>query len=238
MPSSTGRARMPHNNRMSTSATLKTTNIWQSTIGHDPYGNNDDPNQKNKARLDEEKAKTLLKLANASSAASSGRKEGVELSNGFVAQMYSGLKTTKKRTKVEALEGPDGINNREKLSMDAKRRLEEEDSSSSEDEFIEVVQRQEDVDRQDRKKNDQKKKKKKKKRSRKKKRHDSEVSDSSDDDDDDDRKKRKGSRKKSRRKHYSSSSNSDSQSSDESDFDRKKRGNSKIHKRRARSNSE
>lgn len=237
MPSSTGRTRMPHNNRMSTSATLKTTNIWQSTIGHDPYANNDDPNQKNKARLDEEKAKTLLKLANASSVASSGRKEGTELSTGFVAQMYSGLKTAKKRTKEEALEGSDGINNREKLSMDAKRRLEEEESSSSEEEFIEVIQSKDDVDGQDGKKSEYKKKKKKKKRSRKKKRYSSDDSDSSSDDDH--RKKRSSRRhKKSRRKHHSSSSESDSESSEESDSQRRKRDSHKKHKRRKRSSSE
>lgn len=237
MPSSTGRTRMPHNNRMSTSATLKTSNIWQSTIGHDPYANIDNPNQQNKARLDEEKAKTLLKLANASSAASSGRKEGAELSNGFVAQMYSGLKTVKKRTKEEALEGHDGISNREKMSMDAKRMLEEEDSSSSEDEFIEVTQSKDDIDRPDRKTSEHKKKKKKKKRSRKKKRYDSDDSDSSSSNDD--RKKRKSRHlKKSRRKHYSSSGESDSESIEESDSHRKKRDGQKKHKRRKRSISE
>ena len=234
MPSSTGRTRMPHNNRMSTSATLKTTNIWQSTIGHDPYANNDDPNQQNKARLDEEKAKTLLKLANASSAASSGRKEGAELSTGFVAQMYSGLKTAKKRTKEEALEGQDGISNREKMSMDAKRMLEEEDSSSSEDEFIEVTQSKDDIDRLDPKRSEHKKKKKKKKRSRKKKRYDSDDSDSSSSNND--RKKRKSRHlKKSRRKHYSSSSESDGESIEESDSHRKKRDSRKKHKQRKRS---
>ena len=236
MPSSTGRTRMPHNNRMSTSATLKTTNIWQSTIGHDPYANNDDPNQQNKARLDEEKAKTLLKLANASSAASSGRKEGAELSTGFVAQMYSGLKTAKKRTKEEALEGQDGISNREKMSMDAKRMLEEEDSSSSEDEFIEVTQSKDDIDRLDPKRSEhkKKKKKKKKKRSRKKKRYDSDDSDSSSSNND--RKKRKSRHlKKSRRKHYSSSSESDGESIEESDSHRKKRDSRKKHKQRKRS---
>ena len=30
---------MPHNNRMSTSASLKTHAIWQTAIGHDPYAN-------------------------------------------------------------------------------------------------------------------------------------------------------------------------------------------------------
>lgn len=33
MPASAGRVRMPHNNRMSTSAALKTSDIWSKTIG-------------------------------------------------------------------------------------------------------------------------------------------------------------------------------------------------------------
>jgi len=34
MPSSAGRVRMPHNNRMTTSASLKTSDIWSKTIGY------------------------------------------------------------------------------------------------------------------------------------------------------------------------------------------------------------
>lgn len=37
MPSAPGRVRMPHNNRMHSSAALKMTGIWKNTIGYDPY---------------------------------------------------------------------------------------------------------------------------------------------------------------------------------------------------------
>jgi len=37
MPATAGRVRMPHNNRMSSSAALKMTGIWKDTIGYDPY---------------------------------------------------------------------------------------------------------------------------------------------------------------------------------------------------------
>ena len=30
---------MPHNNRMTTTGTLKTNDIWSKTIGHNPYAN-------------------------------------------------------------------------------------------------------------------------------------------------------------------------------------------------------
>jgi hypothetical protein len=36
MPSAP-RIRMPHNNRMHSSAALKMTGIWKDTIGYDPY---------------------------------------------------------------------------------------------------------------------------------------------------------------------------------------------------------
>lgn len=39
MPATVGGGRMPHNNRMGTSRTLETNNIWSKTIGHDPYAN-------------------------------------------------------------------------------------------------------------------------------------------------------------------------------------------------------
>tara|TARA_B110000208_G_scaffold171679_1_gene214126 strand:+ start:503 stop:1354 length:852 start_codon:yes stop_codon:yes gene_type:complete len=42
MPASAGRVRMPHNNRMSSSAALKTHGIWTNTIKHDPYAGEGD----------------------------------------------------------------------------------------------------------------------------------------------------------------------------------------------------
>jgi hypothetical protein len=35
MPASAGRVRMPHNNRVAAAAALKTTAIWQKTIGYE-----------------------------------------------------------------------------------------------------------------------------------------------------------------------------------------------------------
>lgn len=37
MPATAGRVRMPHNNRMHSSAALQMTGIWKNTIGYDPY---------------------------------------------------------------------------------------------------------------------------------------------------------------------------------------------------------
>ena len=43
MPATSGRVRMPHNNRVSSSSALKMTGIWKDTIGYDPYaGDGDD----------------------------------------------------------------------------------------------------------------------------------------------------------------------------------------------------
>ncbi|CAN0073483.1 unnamed protein product, partial [Heterosigma akashiwo] len=42
MPASAGRVRMPHNNRVHSSAALKMTGIWTNTIGYDPYAAEDE----------------------------------------------------------------------------------------------------------------------------------------------------------------------------------------------------
>ena len=55
---------MPHNNRMSVSASLNTTGIWAQTIGHDPYKGgdaNDDDKKATRTTLQDEKA--LLEAA-------------------------------------------------------------------------------------------------------------------------------------------------------------------------------
>ena len=44
MPSTVKMGRMPHNNKMKTSRTLETNNMWSKTIGHDPYHNAADQN--------------------------------------------------------------------------------------------------------------------------------------------------------------------------------------------------
>ena len=42
---------MPHNNRMSTSGSLKSSAVWQNTIGHDPYaGQNEGKDDKGAGR--------------------------------------------------------------------------------------------------------------------------------------------------------------------------------------------
>eukprot|EP00568_Trieres_chinensis_P017983 CAMPEP_0183326902 /NCGR_PEP_ID=MMETSP0160_2-20130417/83427_1 /TAXON_ID=2839 ORGANISM="Odontella Sinensis, Strain Grunow 1884" /NCGR_SAMPLE_ID=MMETSP0160_2 /ASSEMBLY_ACC=CAM_ASM_000250 /LENGTH=74 /DNA_ID=CAMNT_0025494997 /DNA_START=59 /DNA_END=279 /DNA_ORIENTATION=+ len=63
MPATAGRVRMPHNNRVSTSGALKTSDIWSKTIGHDPYAARSDPAAAASAAADAEKARGLLELA-------------------------------------------------------------------------------------------------------------------------------------------------------------------------------
>ncbi|KAI9921052.1 hypothetical protein PsorP6_002442 [Peronosclerospora sorghi] len=61
MPASAGRVRMPHNNRMHSSATLKMTGIWKDTIGYDPYAADSEKKEANKTT--HEQAKGLMALA-------------------------------------------------------------------------------------------------------------------------------------------------------------------------------
>lgn len=61
MPASAGRVRMPHNNRMHSSAALKMTGIWKDTIGYDPYAAEDEKQEATESSY--EQAKGLMALA-------------------------------------------------------------------------------------------------------------------------------------------------------------------------------
>ncbi|GAW81469.1 hypothetical protein, conserved [Plasmodium gonderi] len=69
MPSKAGRVRMPADNRLPVSASLKTSEIWKNSVGYDPYASIEELNnkelKKNESRNEEinEKAKSLFNLA-------------------------------------------------------------------------------------------------------------------------------------------------------------------------------
>lgn len=122
MPASAGRVRMPHNNRMSTSATLKTHAIWQTAIGHDPYANETEKNDAAMSEADKEKAKNVMQMAN-----NQNLTDGAKRGN-YTEQMYRGLKQRKQR-RAEIMQAAETVD--PKLQQ-----LLEDPSSSSEDEFI------------------------------------------------------------------------------------------------------
>jgi len=198
---------MPHNNRMSTSASLKTHAIWQTAIGHDPYAN-DTESKDAVTEADKEKAKSVLAMARSQNVT-----DGAERS-GFTAQMYRGLKQGKRRRADEIQGGIDGIDPQLQQLLD-------DPSSSSEDEFVEVSQPRKEAKR----KKTSGSKKKKHKRSRK-------YSSSSDSDDDSestddsregDRKRRRKDRKKKKQHKRRSRNHDDSDTDDDSEGDRKRR---------------
>lgn len=92
MPASSGRVRMPHNNRMSTSGALKTTDIWSKTIGHDPYAAECEVNQESNSAADAEKARGLMELARSQNLTGNSASR-----DDFARKMYLGLKGGKKR---------------------------------------------------------------------------------------------------------------------------------------------
>ncbi|KAJ0391319.1 hypothetical protein P43SY_010629 [Pythium insidiosum] len=63
MPATAGRVRMPHNNRMHSSAALKMTGIWKNTIGYDPYAAEGEEKQEQVSQSSYEQAKGLMALA-------------------------------------------------------------------------------------------------------------------------------------------------------------------------------
>lgn len=123
MPASAGRVRMPHNNRMSTSATLKTHAIWQTAIGHDPYANEAEKPDAVVTEADKEKARNVMEMAR-----SQNLTDGAKRDN-FTAQMYQGLKRGKQR-RADASQPAAAVD-------PELQQLLEDPSSSSEDEFVE-----------------------------------------------------------------------------------------------------
>jgi len=186
---------MPHNNRMSTSAALKTSDIWSKTIGHNPYAAAGEKQEESNSAADAAKAKGLLELARHQNIAgdTSSRDD-------FARKMFLGLKTGKKR-RDGALVADDG---------DAKLlEILGQDSSSSEDEYVASTRirtqpkgsTEGPSDESEESDNDstrrRRKRKEKKKRRRK---HRNYEASSSSDDEEEERRKRKRRRKEVRRK--------------------------------------
>jgi hypothetical protein len=63
MPATSGRVRMPHNNRMHSSAALKMTGIWKNTIGYDPYAAEGEEQAGQVSASAHEQAQGLMALA-------------------------------------------------------------------------------------------------------------------------------------------------------------------------------
>ena len=122
MPASAGRTRMPHNNRVSTSGALATSDIWSKTIGHDPYANSTEERpQQPQHEHQNDKAKGLLELARHQKIAGDTTSR-----DDFARKLYLGLKGGKKhRADVVDLPPDDG----RLVEMLAQE-------SSSEDEFL------------------------------------------------------------------------------------------------------
>lgn len=219
MPASAGRVRMPHNNRMSTSASLKTHAIWQTAIGHDPYANEEEK-QDTVTEADREKAKSVMELAR-----SQNLTDGAKRDN-FTAQMYQGLKQPKKRRTPLPGSASDA-------NHDVDPHLQgllEAPSSSSEDEFVEVEVNKE------KKKKSSSSDKKSRKRHRKEASSDSESDSSeSESDSEEERRRRRRRRRKrkesKRRKHKHRRSHSHSSDSDDDSEERRRRRRRKESRR-------
>lgn len=118
---------MPHNNRVSTSASLQTHAIWQTAIGHDPYAAASEANQQENAREEalagKKKLKEVMGMAKSQNLTDSANRSG------FTAQMYRGLKKGKQHR---------GEGETQQISDPNLQGLLEDPSSSSEEEFVEV----------------------------------------------------------------------------------------------------
>ncbi|ANQ08541.1 Uncharacterized protein PCOAH_00030910 [Plasmodium coatneyi] len=76
MPSKAGRVRMPPDNRLPVSASLKTSDIWKNSVGYDPYASVEEISKRELKKKEEtneeinEKAKSLFSLARLTGTAS------------------------------------------------------------------------------------------------------------------------------------------------------------------------
>jgi hypothetical protein len=185
---------------MSTSASLHTNSIWKTAIGHDPYANAAEDEEKAKqTEADKEKIAKVKELAKTQNITDGAQR------NDFTSKLYLGLKRGKQRR-----------SDAQKLKEVVDPKLQgilEAPSSSSEDEFVEVEVKKE------------KKKKSSKKRSKRKRRSSSSSSEASTDESSDRyvrKRRRDKSRKKKKRSLRRRSRDSDDDSSEE-DYDRRRR---------------
>jgi hypothetical protein len=222
MPATSGRVRMPHNNRVSTAGALHTSSIWKQTIGHDPYANKEADAEREAMRAKTaEQAKGLLELARHRNLANSSTSMvgGSKVAGGddFARKMFLGLKPKKRRRDTDDCNGVDAA-----TMGDNKIHLNElGESSSSEEEFIEVEveeghtdsssSAQKETSRRHKKRSSIMSKKKKKKGSSKKKKH---RYDSSSGAEDSKRRRKKHRSKEKRREKKRKRSDSSSSSSD------------------------
>lgn len=73
MPATAGRVKRSHNNRVDGSRALRTHDIWQNAIGHDPYRGRDEDAAPAQSSMSAEEAKKLLRMATAGSGANESR---------------------------------------------------------------------------------------------------------------------------------------------------------------------
>lgn len=209
MPASAGRVRMPHNNRMSTSATLKTHSIWQTAIGHDPYANETEKEENARdTKADAEKLEKVMEMAKSQNV-TEGRS-----SDDFTARMYLGLKRGKQR-RGDAQGATESVDPRLQGLLEAP-------SSSSEEEYVEV----------------EVKKDKKKKSSKKRKRQSYSSSESSSDESDRYERKRKKEKRRKRKKKSHKKSYRDSYDSSDSEDRRRRREKKRRSEEKKRSRRE
>mmetsp|Transcript_11730 Transcript_11730/g.14165 ORF Transcript_11730/g.14165 Transcript_11730/m.14165 type:complete len:291 (+) Transcript_11730:25-897(+) len=120
-----GGTRMPHNNRVSSSASMKMTDIWTNTIKYDPYAAEGELEDKAEGQAESlERAKGIMALAKISNAAQGNS----ERSTDFSRQVFWGLK---RRAPPKGYEVPV---------------LSEEDSSDSDEESEEDGERDSNAD--------------------------------------------------------------------------------------------
>ena len=178
MPATVRSGKMPHNNRMQTSGTLKTHSVWKQVIKYDPYAAEGEDSESGRKNTDS--YKNYMKLARLSGNTKHMKNRGACRKCGMMGHMtFQCMNAVGRAVEDDADDQSDDDSSSEeeerKSRVRKRRDVGSDDDSDDEDERRARKRRRRKKKRRKKKK---RKKRKKKKRKKKKKDDDSESSDS------------------------------------------------------------
>ena len=191
MPATVRNGKMPHNNRMQTSGTLKTHSVWKQVIKYDPYAAEGEDSESRPRNTDS--YKNYMQLARLSGNTSHMKNRGACRKCGMMGHMtFQCMNAIGRAVENDDDEESDNDSSSQeeeerKRRVRKKRRHSDDDEEDSDDEEERRARkrRRKRKEKKRKKKKKKKRKKKKRKKKRKRKEDDSESSGSSSDSDSD-----------------------------------------------------
>ena len=183
MPATVRNGKMPHNNRMQTSGTLKTHSVWKQVIKYDPYAAEGEDSESRPRNTDS--YKNYMQLARLSGNTSHMKNRGACRKCGMMGHMtFQCMNAIGRAVENDDDDESDNDSSSEeeeerKSRVRKRRHSDEEEDSDDEEERRARKRRRKRKEKKRKKKKKKKRKKKKRKKKRKRKEDDSESSGSS-----------------------------------------------------------